>query len=81
MRGRDIGSFVAEACPLVEASVQVPPGYRMDWSGMCEHLESGRGRLMIVVPATFVLVFLRLFTTFNPMLYQWFEREGLEAEL
>lgn len=65
VRGRDIGSFVAEARPRVEASVPLPPGYLMDWSGMYEHLESGRQRLLVVVPATFLLVFLLLFTTFN----------------
>jgi len=65
VRGRDIGSFVAEAQRRVDAAVHLPPGYLADWSGMYEHLESGRQRLMIVVPATFLLVFLLLFTTFN----------------
>lgn len=39
----------------------------MNWGGMYEHLESGRRRLMVVVPATFLLVFLLLFTTFNSL--------------
>ncbi len=65
VRGRDIGSFVADARERVAATVQLPPGYLMNWSGMYEHLESGRQRLMVVVPATFMLVFLLLFTTFN----------------
>jgi len=34
---------------------------------MYEHLESGRKRLMIVVPVTFFLIFLLLFTTFNSL--------------
>lgn len=67
VRGRDIGSFVAEARERVETMVHPPPGYLMNWSGMYEHLESGRRRLMVVVPATFVLVFLLLFTTFNSL--------------
>jgi cobalt-zinc-cadmium resistance protein CzcA len=34
---------------------------------MYEHLESGRQRLMIVVPITFAIIFLLLFTTFNSL--------------
>ena len=67
VRGRDIGSFVAEARQRVDATVHPPPGYLMNWGGMYEHLESGRRRLMVVVPATFLLVFLLLFTTFNSL--------------
>ena len=67
VRERDIGSFVAEAQRKVEEQVKLPAGYTMDWSGMYEHLESGRKRLMIVVPVTFFLIFLLLFTTFNSL--------------
>lgn len=67
VRGRDIGSFVTEAQRRVEAQVKLPPGYTMDWGGMYEHLESGRRRLMVVVPVTFLLIFLLLFTTFNSL--------------
>jgi cobalt-zinc-cadmium resistance protein CzcA len=67
VRGRDIGSFVAEAQSRVDAQVKLPPGYTMDWGGMFKHLESGRKRLMVVVPVTFFLIFLLLFTTFNSL--------------
>jgi heavy metal efflux system protein len=67
VRGRDIGSFVNEARQRVDEAVHPPPGYLFDWSGMYEHLESGRQRLMIVVPATFLIIFLLLFTTFNSL--------------
>lgn len=67
VRGRDIGSFVEEARQRVDRAVHPPPGYLFDWSGMYEHLESGRQRLMIVVPTTFLLIFLLLFTTFNSL--------------
>lgn len=67
VRDRDIGSFVEEARGLVEQRVQLPAGYTMNWGGMYEHLESGRRRLMIVVPITFALIFLLLFTTFNSL--------------
>jgi len=67
VRGRDIGSFVAEAQRRVEEQVGLPTGYVMEWGGMWEHLESGRRRLMVVVPVTFFVIFLLLFTTFNSL--------------
>jgi cobalt-zinc-cadmium resistance protein CzcA len=67
VRGRDIGSFVAEAQRKAREGMKLPPGYTIDWGGMYEHLESGRQRLMIVVPVTFFLIFLLLFTTFNSL--------------
>ena len=67
VRGRDIGSFVAEAQEEVDRQVKLPVGYTMDWGGMFEHLESGRNRLMVVTPVTFLLIFLLLFTTFNSL--------------
>jgi heavy metal efflux system protein len=65
VRGRDVGSFVAEAQAAVSRDMQVPPGYIMQWGGLWEHLESGRNRLMIVVPITFLLIFMLLFATFH----------------
>ena len=67
VRGRDIGSFVNEARSRVDGAVRLPAGYEMQWGGMYEHLESGRRRLMIVVPVTFLIIFLLLFTTFNSL--------------
>lgn len=65
VRGRDVGSFVGEAQRRVEQQVKIPTGYLMQWGGLWEHLESGRNRLMIVVPITFMLIFLLLFVTFG----------------
>ncbi|HSE42901.1 MAG TPA: CusA/CzcA family heavy metal efflux RND transporter, partial [Acidobacteriota bacterium] len=65
IRGRDIGSFVNEARPKVQQEVQLSPGYTIEWGGTFEHLESGRNRLMMVVPITFLLIFLLLFTAFH----------------
>jgi cobalt-zinc-cadmium resistance protein CzcA len=65
VRGRDVGSFVREAQAKVEGAVKLKPGYLMVWGGMWEHLDSGRARLMIVVPLTFLLIFVLLFITFH----------------
>jgi cobalt-zinc-cadmium resistance protein CzcA len=67
VRGRDIGTFVAEAKDKVAAEVHLPPSYLMQWGGLWEHLESGRNRLLLIVPVTFFLIFLLLFTTFNSL--------------
>jgi cobalt-zinc-cadmium resistance protein CzcA len=67
VRGRDIGSFVAEARERAERQVKLPAGYTMEWGGTYEHLESGRARLMVAVPITFLLILLLLFATFNSL--------------
>jgi cobalt-zinc-cadmium resistance protein CzcA len=62
VRGRDIGSFVAEAQQAIDKNVQVPAGYWLDWGGQFENLMAARDRLMIVVPACFFVIFMMLFT-------------------
>ncbi|REJ65006.1 MAG: AcrB/AcrD/AcrF family protein [Planctomycetota bacterium] len=66
IRGRDMGSFVAEAQRRIEAEVQLPPGrYHLEWGGQFENLISARRRLMVVVPLALVLIFGLLYMTYN----------------
>ncbi len=65
VRGRDLGSFVEEARAKIEREVQLPVGYRLEYGGTYENLQSGRARLMLIVPVTFAIIFLLLFTTFG----------------
>lgn len=65
VRGRDLGSFVAEAQRQIEASVKIPSGYWMSWGGTFEQLQSATTRLQIVVPVALALVFVLLFTMFG----------------
>lgn len=67
VRGRDLGSMVEDLKRQVEARVKLPPGYRVEYGGTYAKLQSGRARLMIVVPVTFALIFLLLFTTFGSL--------------
>jgi heavy metal efflux system protein len=60
VRGRDLGSVVAEAQAKVGRQVKLPPGYWMDWGGQFENLAAAQQRLGIVVPACFALIFLLL---------------------
>jgi cobalt-zinc-cadmium resistance protein CzcA len=65
VRGRDIGSFVAEAQPLIARQAQVPTGYWMEWGGQFENLKSATERLKVVVPVSLLLVFVLLFAMFG----------------
>jgi cobalt-zinc-cadmium resistance protein CzcA len=66
VRGRDLGSFVAEAQRKIAAEVPMPPGrYHIDWGGQFENYERARLRLTIVVPLAAGLVFVLLYLTYR----------------
>ena len=60
VRGRDVGSVVADAQAAV-AGVRLPAGSYLEWGGQFENLESASQRLKLVVPACFVLILLLLY--------------------
>jgi cobalt-zinc-cadmium resistance protein CzcA len=64
VRGRDIGSFVAEAEERLR-QVAVQAGYWTSWGGQFEQLQSASRRLQIVVPAALLLVMVLLFAMFG----------------
>lgn len=64
VRGRDLGSFVAEAQTAIR-QVALPSGYWIDWGGQFENLQSAASRLKIVVPLSLGLVFVLLFAMFG----------------
>ena len=57
VRGRDLGSFVAEVREAIASEIDIPPGYFVEYGGTFEQLESASQRLTLVVPATLVLIF------------------------
>jgi cobalt-zinc-cadmium resistance protein CzcA len=65
VRGRDIGSFVAEAQAGLLQKVKVPAGQWTTWGGTFEQLQSATQRLQVVVPMSLGLVFLLLFAMFG----------------
>ncbi|WP_343622759.1 CusA/CzcA family heavy metal efflux RND transporter [Roseateles puraquae] len=65
VRGRDIGTFVAEAEQAIQQQVKLPTGYWMTWGGQFENLQSATNRLKIVVPVSLLLVFTLLFVMFG----------------
>ena len=65
VRGRDLGSFVADAEAALAEKIKVPSGYWTAWGGTFEQLQSAAQRLQIVVPAALLLVFGLLFAMFG----------------
>jgi Cu(I)/Ag(I) efflux system membrane protein CusA/SilA len=65
IRGRDLGSYVADAKAAVNEQVALPPGYSIAWSGQFEYLERAAKRLTIVVPFTLAIILVLLYLTFR----------------
>ena len=65
VRGRDLGSFVADAQQTVQQQVILPSGYSLAWGGQFQNLQRATQRLMIAVPVALFLIFSLLYVTFN----------------
>ncbi len=66
VRGRDIGTFVAEAQRLIAEQITLPDGrYHVEFGGQFENLLRARQRLLIVVPVALMLIFTLLYLTYN----------------
>ena len=66
IRGRDMGTFVAEAQQKVGEKVKLPPGrYFLEWGGQFENYERARNRLLIVIPVAIAMIFTLLFFTYH----------------
>jgi cobalt-zinc-cadmium resistance protein CzcA len=65
VRGRDLGSTVAEAQRRLAQSVPLPPGYRMEWTGEYGALVEAKNRLAFIVPLSLLLIMMLLYGLFN----------------
>jgi cobalt-zinc-cadmium resistance protein CzcA len=65
VRGRDVGSFVAEVRRTVNERVDLPEGYYTTLGGQFENLERARRRLLVVVPVALLLIFSLLYLTYG----------------
>jgi cobalt-zinc-cadmium resistance protein CzcA len=65
VRGRDLGSFVAEARERIEAGVDLPANYWLEYGGSFEQLISGAERLRLVVPITLLMILMLLYLAFR----------------
>ena len=65
VRGRDLGSTVAEAQARIAKNVQLKEGYRLEWSGEFGALVEAKKRLAIIVPLSLLLIMMLLYSLFN----------------
>ena len=69
VRGRDLGGAVEEAIQKVNAKVQLPRGYHIDWAGEYESEKRAEARLLVIVPLTLLVIFGILYTMFRS--FKW----------
>ncbi len=65
VRGRDIGSFVADAQARIGGAVELPQGYRLEWGGQFKNMRRAQTRLMVVVPLALAMIVALLFLSFR----------------
>ena len=63
--GRDLGNVVADLQRAVAQKVTLPPGVTLAWSGQFEYLARATDRLILVVPAALVIIFLLIYAVFR----------------
>jgi cobalt-zinc-cadmium resistance protein CzcA len=77
VRGRDLGSTVAEVQQRIERNIKVPSGYRIDWAGEFEDLKLAQQRLAIVLPVALMLILVLLYALFNSFKDSLFALAGI----
>lgn len=65
VRGRDVGSFVADAREAIAREVVIPPGNWVRFGGQFEHFERARSRLLFVVPLALASILVLLYLTYG----------------
>ncbi len=65
VRDRDVASLVAAISKALDAQLDLPPGYVLQYGGQFENLQSARGRLLLAVPIALGLILLLLYMAFG----------------
>lgn len=68
IRGRDMGSAIAEAQKKVQSAVSLKKGYSMTWNGDFENQQRAQARLSYAVPISLILIFIILMVVFGNVL-------------
>jgi heavy metal efflux system protein len=69
VRGRDLGSFVAEVRSRIDRGITLPTGYFIEYGGQFENQERATRRLTLIVPVAIALIFVLLYLTFSSARY------------
>ncbi|MFM1895930.1 MAG: hypothetical protein RLZZ385_1004 [Pseudomonadota bacterium] len=65
VEGRDLVGFVDEAQQKIADTIELPPGYTLEWGGEFENQQRAAARLGLVVPVALLLIAFLLFLTFR----------------
>jgi len=65
VRGRDLGSTVAEAQTRIARNIHLPSGYRIIWAGEFQDLQTAKLRLAVFVPMSLALILILLYSLFS----------------
>src|SRR5205807_7914633 len=65
VRGRHLGSTVAEAQRHLARAVPLPQGYRVNWTGEYGAMVEAQKRLALIVPLSLLLIMMLLYGLFN----------------
>ncbi|MDD5395474.1 MAG: efflux RND transporter permease subunit [Thiothrix sp.] len=65
IHGVDLGTYLKAAQAKVAAEVKLPPGYSITWAGQYEYMLRVQDKLLLVVPATLLIIFVLLYLTFR----------------
>ncbi|TDQ06967.1 efflux RND transporter permease subunit [Pedobacter metabolipauper] len=65
IRGRDMGSVIAEAQAKVKEQIKLPKEYKLEWAGDFENQQRAISQLSTAVPISLLLIFFILFVLFG----------------
>lgn len=65
VRGRDLGSTIAEAQEKINAQITLPRGFKLAWNGEFENQVRATSSLKVAVPISIILIFIWLFVMFQ----------------
>ena len=61
----DIGGYVDNAKKIVDAELDIPPGYSINWAGQYEYIERAKAKLTYVIPLTLAIIVVLLYLNFR----------------
>ncbi len=59
--GSDFGGYVKRAAKALAEHVKLPAGYRLQWSGQYEYMESVKQKLFYVIPLTLLVIIVLIY--------------------
>ncbi len=65
IRGRDLGSTVADLQNRIDKEIKLPRGYSLKWAGQFDQMKEAQKKLSLIIPATLAVIFMLLYFAFN----------------